>query len=93
MSAASKIGSGIESEKITPPEDSFAAKQERERQHLIKSRQEALRSRAEEQRFAQKHAQKLIKTDKFSDVFDKEPHKAGRVFRSGLSPLPNKKEK
>jgi len=40
---------------------------------------------------ALKQADRLVRKDKFSDVFDKEPHHAGRVFKSGNSPLPIKK--
>lgn len=75
------MGSGLS------PLDTFAAKQERERQQQIASRKEALRSRAEEQRFAQEQAMSLQKVDKYQNVFDKEPHRAGRVFKAGNSPL------
>lgn len=37
-------------------------------------------------------AHKLIKRDKYADIFDKEPNRAGRVFKSGNSPLPYKKK-
>jgi hypothetical protein len=53
------MGSGLS------PLDTFAAKQERERQQQIASRKEALRSRAEEHRFAQEQAMSLQKVDKY----------------------------
>ena len=76
-----------------PAPDTYAAKMERERKSREASRREGLRSRAEEQRFAIDQSQKLYKKDKFSDAFDKTPHKAGRIFKSGNSPLPIKKLK
>jgi hypothetical protein len=44
---------------------------ERERKSREASRREGLRSRAQEQRFAIEQSQKLIKKDKYVDLFDK----------------------
>ena len=54
---------------------------------LAESRKEAKRTKRNEMAQAMEEGQNLIYKDKFSDCYDKQPHRAGRVFKSGLSPL------
>ena len=62
-------------------------KQEKAERIKAQSRKEAKQTKANETKQAVSEGMKLIKQDKYADVFDKEPHKAGRVFKSGNSPL------
>lgn len=54
------------------------------------SLKQAIRTAKNESTQAIQEGAKLVRKDKFSDAFDKEPHRAGRVFKSGNSPLPRK---
>lgn len=51
------------------------------------SKAEAIRTKKNETNQAMQETKNLQKKDKFADVFDKSPYKAGRVFKSGNSPL------
>jgi len=64
------------------PQETKLQKAERIRQQ---SRKEAVRTKKSEISQALAEGHKLIKTDKFKDVFNKNPHKAGRVFKAGNS--------
>lgn len=66
-------------------------KAEKQARLEAQSRREAVRTAKKETQLAAQEADRLVRRDKFSDVFEKEPHRAGRVFKSGNSPLPIKK--
>lgn len=62
-------------------------KQEKAERIKAESRKEAKRTKMAETAHAISEGMKLIKKDKYADVFEKEPHRAGRMFKSGNSPL------
>ena len=74
---------------IAEPEEPIRKETKLEKAERIRmeSRKEAIRTKNNETNQAINEGKKLIRKDKFEDVFNKEPHRAGRVFKSGNSPL------
>jgi hypothetical protein len=72
-----------ESLNMTPKE----TKAQRAERVKAESRKQALKTKNNETQQAIAEGMRLIKKDIFQDVFDKEPHVAGRIFREGNSPL------
>lgn len=70
---------------MAPPRKETKA--ERLAREMAESRHQAKLVKMHETQQAISEGMKLIKKDKFENVYDKQPHKAGRVFIAGNIPL------
>ena len=86
MSMSSAMSAAVPAEEIVLIE----TKLEKAERIRLESRKEAMRTKTNETSQALKEGKKLIKKDIYGDVFIKQPHRAGRIFKSGNSPLPIK---